>query len=670
MKTLLLAAIGFTLSTAISSAQKPPIKFGDVPLDQVQMKVFAEDSSASAVVLADFGESAIEYSADRGFTIRFERIRRVKILTKDGYDWGNFTIPLYHDGSDKEVLGSLKAITYNLENGKVVETKLKNDAIFKEERDENWTYMKLAMPNVKEGSVVEITYGVTSPFIFNFQDWDFQSTIPIVWSEYRTRIPEYFDYRKFMKGYLVVTINESKPLNRAFSINYRESAGGAKTQAVQDRVEYIENYNRLVVQNAPAFKSEPYMTTYNDYVSGINFELSTFKLPHEPPQIFNDSWEKLNANFLKRESFGGAIRGSNFLKDQVELLTAGKTDAKEKIGAIYSFVRGNVEWDGLSRVYPNESFKNVLEKKKGSSAEINLLLVCMMQKAGLSANPVLISTRDHGFVRKELPVASQFNYVIAAVEIDGKSLLLDATDRSLPGNILPERCLNGAGFMISPDKAGWVTLVPVKSRSASTMELALSAEGTLAGKAQFSHDGYFAQRARTNYFRKGQEEYVKAVKSSYGWEVESSNFENLEKLSESMKEIYQVKLNEHVQAAEGTLYINPIFAYRLSSNPFQSETRAYPVDYGSPEDQIFILKMTIPEGWAAEELPASKVFVLPANSARYTYSVTQNGNIITVLSQLSINKPLFSFDEYKPLRDFYVQVVAKQAEQIVLKKKT
>lgn len=669
MKRVYLGLVFVLCCPLIGNSQKPPAKFGDVPDEQVQMKAYPKDSSAAAVVLVDYGETAIDYSSDKGFLIRFDRIRRIKILTKEGYEWGNFVIPLYHEGSDEEDLGSLKAITYNMENGKVVETKMKNDAVFKEERDENWTHVKIAMPNVKEGSVIEITYRVTSPYIFNFQDWEFQSTIPTIWSEYRTHIPEYFTYRRFMKGYLGVTINESKEENKFFNISYREKTGSARTTAVQDRVDYVETYNRLVVQDAPAFKSEPYMTTYRDYLSGINFELSTFKLPNEPIKVYNDSWEKLNENFLKRESFGGVVKGSNFLNDHVAAATAGKTDPKEKVAALYSFVRGNVEWDGSYRVYTSGNLKGVLEKKKGSCAEINLMLVSMLQKAGLTANPVLLSTRDHGFVRRDLPIASQFNYVIAAVELDGKTMLLDATDRTLPVNILPKRCMNGEGFVISADKMGWIGITPVKSRSNVSMELALADDGTMKGKAQFNHDGYFGQRARTNYFRKGQDEFVKDVQSSYGWEIESSSFENVDKLSEPMKEIYQVKLGDHVQATDGTMYINPLFAYRLESNPFQSETRAYPVDYGSPEDQLIMVKITVPEGWAVEEMPASKALVMPANSARYTYSANQNGNQITVMSQLSINRPLFSMDDYKPLRDFYVQVVAKQAEQIVLKKK-
>lgn len=654
-----------------ATAQKPPIKFGDVPLEQVKMKRYDKDTTAAAVVLTDFGESAIDYSADKGFFIKFDRIRRIKILTKDGYDWGNHTVMLYRQGSNREDLGSLKAVTYNLENGKVVETKMSKDAVFEEDQDDNWTAVKLALPNVKEGSVVEITYRVTSPYIFNFQDWDFQSTIPIAWSEYRTRIPEYFNYRRIMKGYLSASINENKQEYKYFNIHTRVQTSTksiVSTKGVDERVDYTENYNRLVVQDAPAFKEEPYITTYRDYVSGIIFELNTFKLPNEAPEIFNDSWEKLNDDYLKRESFGGVLRGSNFLKDHVEIATAGGADPKEKAGAIYSYVRNLVEWNGDYRKVPG-NLKNVIEKKKGSSADINMMLVAMFLKAGLNANPVFISTRDHGFIRKELPVASQFNYVIAAVEVDGKTYLLDATDRTLPMNILPKRCLNGEGFVISSTSPGWIAITPTKSRASANLDLVLAEDGTMKGKAQLSNDGYFGQQARKNYFRKGEDEYVAETKKDTGWEIESKSFENQEKLSEPMKEVYEVNLNEHLQAAGTTMYINPLFVNRLESNPFQSETRAYPVDYGSPEDQIFLLKLTLPEGWAVEEMPQPKVLVLPANSGRYTYSISQNGNVINVLSQLTINKVLWSFDDYKPLRDFYTQVVAKQAEQIVLKKK-
>lgn len=108
------------------------------------MTSYDKDSSAAAVILPDYGESAIVYRQNIGFILDFERITRIKILTKEGLEWGDFTIPLFKSGSTDEKLTGLKAVTYNLEDGKVVETKLKNDGIFKENFDASRDLVNIA----------------------------------------------------------------------------------------------------------------------------------------------------------------------------------------------------------------------------------------------------------------------------------------------------------------------------------------------------------------------------------------------------------------------------------------------------------------------------------------------------------------------------------------------
>lgn len=45
------------------------------------------------------------------------------------------------------------------------------------------------------------------------------------------------------------------------------------------------------------------------------------------------------------------------------------------------------------------------------------MLVNMLKEAGLSAHTVVLSTTDHGDVIRMFPLISQFNHVIAYVEI-------------------------------------------------------------------------------------------------------------------------------------------------------------------------------------------------------------------------------------------------------------
>ena len=59
---------------------------------------------------------------------------------------------------------------------------------------------------------------------------------------------------------------------------------------------------------------------------------------------------------------------------------------------------------------------------------------------------------------------------------------------------------------------------------------------------------------------------------------------------------------------------------------------------------------------------------LPGNSAVFSYMVNTQGNRIQLLNKIFINKPVFIYDEYSQLLDFYNKIVEKHAEQIVLKR--
>jgi transglutaminase-like putative cysteine protease len=656
-------------------AQKPPIKFGDVPIESLKMVTYEKDTSASAVLLADYGESIIQYDQNDGFILHFERLRRIKILSKDGLDYANFSIPLYHDSGDSEKLAGLKAVTYNLENGKVQETKLKNDGIFTEKHDANFDITKITMPNVKVGSVIEITYSVRSEFIFNFQDWEFQSTIPALWSEYRARIPEYFAYERYMQGYVPIAVNEQTREPNSITLTSKERTGGrgwssVSTSFSQDKIDFQEYRYRWAAKDVPAFKPEPYITTERDYISKINFELASIKYPNQTATQYMGSWDDINKQYYESPDFHGEITGNGYLKRTVEEITAGLTTPEDKVAAISVYVKTNLTWDGTSRRFPSKSLKKVLEEKKGSSAEINLLMASLLEKADIKVSPVLLSTRDHGFVRETTPVSSQFNYVICMATIGEKKYLLDATEKYLPTGILPQRCLNGNGFVVSKETYQWVPLLAgVKSRTAVNAELTLGASGEMTGKLNIDRGGYDALASRKSYFAKEEKEYIKDFVGSRPWEISKSTFESVKEIDKPLKESHELTISEQVVTTPDALYFNPLLMFKVDENPFKLESRLYPVDYGSGFDRMYMCKLTIPDGYHVDELPQPKVIGLPASAGKYSYSIVRNDKHLIIVSNLQINKSIFTQLEYPNLREFYNQLVAKQAEQIVLKKK-
>jgi hypothetical protein len=640
-------AIALTTILFQGQAQKSPIKFGEIPIENMKMNSYKEDSSASAIVLVDYGVAYITFNTSSASLI-FDRHVRIKILRKDGLKWADAKIMTYHSGSSEEKVSNLKAATYNLEGGSILETKMSKDAVFKEKFNNDFNVQKFTLPNVKEGSVIEYSYRINSDFLQNFPDWEFQKEIPIVLSEYWAVIPEFFIFEKYLQGYVPLTNFEVKP----------------KTNP-----DFSENANHYVMKNVPAFKAEPYMTCEDDYLSKINFALSHISWPGRPVQEIMGSWEKLNSELLNDENFGKIISRSGFLKDLVAELTAGISDPMKKVESIHTYIKQNIEWDGTKDKYA-DNLKKVIENKKGTAADINLMLASMLDKAGFKVNMVLLSTRDHGIVRPSYPMEKQFNYVICELELEDKTILLDATEKYLPLTALPERCLNGQGLVISPIHYRWVDVnTKTKAKTMINTELSLLKTGELKGNLLFIRSGYDALQMRKTYNTKGEADYVKDFLGSKTWQVEKTEFESVKEIEKPVKESHQLLIDDHTSVAGDIIYINPFIIGQLKENPFKLADRLYPVDFGSPIEQMHLGKIVIPEGYTVEELPQSKVMVLPNNAAKYAYSATQVGNIISFASNMQINKSLFTQDEYVNLREFYNQVIAKQAEQIVLKKK-
>lgn len=615
-------------------------------MSDINMKAYDQDTTAVAVVLFDYGQSYVTENAGTPM-INVERHTRIKILKKEGLEWANGSILTYHEGSEEEKIIGLKATAYNLEGGKIVETKMGKESIFKEKYNRSWNRQKFTIPNVKVGTIIEYNYKKSSEFIVNFPNWAFQKRIPTRYSEYWAMFPKIFKFQQYMQGYIPVT-----------------------TYEVKDQMYFGENVvaHHWISKNVPAFREEEYMTTEDDFISQINFALALIDLPDRSIEIMG-TWKKLNDDLIDSESFGGVIKGAGFLKDQVEQITAGMTDPTQKIVAISDWVKANVTWDG-EKDYLADPLKRVIEKKKGTAGDVNLLLGSMLQKAGLAVDMVLLSTRDHGFIREAYPMRRQFNYVICQVRLDGKTLLLDATEKYLPYDILPSRCLNGKGLVISSTNSTWVDIITKgKARTIVSADLALDGSGELKGKLQYNRDGYDAQKARETYFDKGEEKYVQDFLASKSWTVGKTEFTDMKDLTKQARETHEVSIAEHSNVAGDVIYVNPIVASQMVDNPFSAETRIYPINFGMAVEKTYMCKITLPDGYQIDEMPQNKLIALPGGAGRYTYNITQMGNVINLTSTFIVSRVLFGQDEYKPLREFYGQVVAKQAEQIVLKKK-
>ena len=614
-------------------AQNSPVKsFGDVTMEEMKMEFCPYDSTASAMILFDKGEAIMD--VNRGSS--FKRHIRIKFLKKDVADkWA--TEEVYFD-RETESFSKFKATTYNLVDGKIVKTEIGDDGLFKGKYDKFTNQARFTLPQINDGSIIEYAYMISASELQGIPSWQFQYDVPVLWSEYTMTVPNFFSFRKDWQGFY------------------------------QPRRETKGDVEKLTMANVPAFKEEPFITSEENYISKLNLYLESYWIPGQMEKKVIKSWGNV-AGGVYESDLGIQIRGSGFLKKIVEEQIAGITEPEKQMQTIYDYVKKTISWNDFTDVFPDRQFKEVLEKKSGSSSEVNGILISMLKKADLEADPVLLRTRNKGFLKPFLPVASQFNDVICRVKIGEKVFLLDATNLELPMSVLPKRCINGKGFLITKEAFSWIDLSSPKSRISTSTDFALSEDGSLNGKLTISHDGLYASAMRKDFKKKGETDYVKAFLEGKNWEHSKSSFENIDDYKITAKETHEFSIPEFGQTAGDVIYLNPVVHGRYESNPFKMEKREYPVDYGVPFDEVYFGKITIPTGFEVDEMPKPIAFALPENGGRFTYNISVNGNTIVVVNQLSIAKTSFETEQYLYLREFYTQVVAKQNEQIVLKKK-
>ena len=331
------------------------IKFGDITEKDFAPKIYSLDSNASAVVIADIGSSKIEGNSKGWFSLVFKHYKRIHILNKNGYDAANISLSFYTNGSAEEELERLKAVTYNLENGKVVETKLDAKAsVFKDKVSKNWLVKKFTFPNVKEGSIIEFEYTKTSDFLQNLEPWEFQGEYPRLWSEYNLALPDFFGYVFLTQGYKPYDINEKKVSRGSFRII--DSKGAAASEAFSLDANVIDYH--WVIKNVPTLKEESYTSTINNHITKIEFQLSEYREPLLYRNIMG-SWPKLGEDLMKAEYFGDQLAKDNgWLKDIINPLIKGAVTSTEKAQRIFTYIRDNYTCTNHSDVYLDQTLKN------------------------------------------------------------------------------------------------------------------------------------------------------------------------------------------------------------------------------------------------------------------------------------------------------------------------
>lgn len=653
MKKILFTA-GFIILSMLSDAQD--FTFGKPTTQQFELKRYDKDTSAAAVVLKEYGKA---YISNNDLAVVFEYHVRIKIFNSKGYTSGNVEIPLRKsDANTFEKVRDIKGITFFFdENNLIRNTELEAKQIFKESKAGKYhDLVKFAMPNVKDGSIIEYSYVIESPYRFNFRTWEFQSDIPKAYSEFCAVIPGVYNYNALLRGPLKLTKNTADLEKECFS------PGGGWT-ADCSKLTYI-------MEDVPAFIEEDYMTAASNFKSAIYFELSDYSDYQGIKHKVTKEWKDVDHELKTDESFGVQLKRKDFFKDKLEPVVAGKTSDIDKAKAIYTFIKSQYKWNHYYGKYSDEGIKKSFEKRSGNVGDINLALVAAMNSASILAEPVILSTRSNGLVNNLFPVLSDFDYVICRVTIGENSYMLDATDPLLPFGMLPIRCLNDKGRLMSFDKpSSWIELkASQREMQTITMNLTMDDTGKIKGTMVILSTGYEAYNKRLAIKKfNSVDEYVESLDERFPKiRFTKSEIFNLDTLESSVRESFEIEITN---TEKDQFYVNPFFMDGKSSNPFKLSERTYPVDLGAPSESRVILQMKFPDKFDVANKPKSAALALPNNGGKFISETKIDGNTLSLTTMVQLSKAIYSSEEYHYLKALFTQVAQVKQTNITLKKK-
>lgn len=660
------------LSLFVMQIKAQDFKLGKVSIAELQEKAHPKDPSANAAVLFKKGEVRFEYSPETGFSVITTVEARIKIYTKEGYNWANQEVD-YRVGSSKENVDFSNVVTYNLVDGKIEKTKLKKEGEFLEKVNRYWDRKKITMPNVKEGSVIEYQYTVRSSNIGSLRDWNFQTSIPVNYSEYKTYIPEYFIYQTNQKGYVFPKVTVEKNPNK-ITFTSKDRSGGdrignTKTTFSTETIDFIEAKTTHVGENLPAMKEEAYVNNIDNYTSSISYELSMTKYPNEPLKPYSSDWNAVVKTIYDYEDFGPELNKTGYFEDDLKTVLSGLTTADEKIKAILNYVKTNVKWNNYYGYSCNDGVKKAYKDKTGNTAEINLMLTAMLRYANLPANPVLLSTRSNGIAA--FPNRTAFNYVIAAVETPTGFILLDASDKFSTPNVLPFRALNWVGRLVRKDgTSDQVNLMPKKvSTSSIMMNYSVDANGLVTGKLRKQQTEYNAMIFRDDVASINEDAYLEKLENrSNNIDIKEYSRNNEANLELPIMETYSFSGTNLSEIIGGKIYLKPLLFFTDVKNPFVQENREFPIDYGFPFLEKYTINISIPEGYKVEQLPAPAVITMDDNLGSFKFMTTSSESSIQLAISHEINAAIVPSDYYSVIKSYYQGMIDKQNEKIILTK--
>jgi hypothetical protein len=457
----------------------------------------------------------------------------------------------------------------------------------------------LQIPAAQPGNIVgyEIEEEAT-PYVLE-EVWNFQDVIPVREAHYRLQLPSGWAFR-------------------ASWLNHAELApvvSGA-------------NQWQWTLTDVNALHPEPRMPALGGVAGRMFVALIP---PHAQGQTIQ-SWNDLGVWYSGLTA--GRRNLSPALKAKVAELTASSATLLAKMQALAAFAQDDIRYVGIELGiggYQPHTAADVFSHRFGDCKDKVTLLSAMLAEIGVPSYYVLINTQ-RGAVTADTPPNTYFNHAVLAVGLPadlsdasleaiqqhptlGKLLFFDPTNSLTPFGSLSGALQDNFGLLVTPEGGELLQLPQLSVASngiARTAALSLDEQGTLRGEV---HEVRVGQRAaeQRSVLRgaKIDSDQIKPLEtllaaSMPSFQITKASVSNLRATDKPFQWQYSIEADHYARVEGELLLVRPrVIGSKALGFLDAKETRRYPIEFDEPERDTDVFEITLPAGYAVDQLPAA-----------------------------------------------------------------
>lgn len=513
-------------------------------------------------------------------------------------------------------------------------------------------------PGLDVGGIIAVEYEVRDRPYLAETTWDFQSSIPHLKESFTLILPEGFTHTTTWAHHRVDTAIDLEHQKWRWEM---EHVAGVDLEQVPMSPSIASLSGRMTVHYAGPTLAEPQEGTW---------------------QGIGEWYSRLSRD---------RVASTPEIAAKATELTQGKSDFYAKTEAIGEFAQQQVRYFviemGIGGYQPHYA-GDIYKGRYGDCKDKATLLSAMLSSVGVHSALLMVDT-ERGAIDPEAP-SIYGNHMIAAIEIPkgyespklrsvvtaktGKRyLIFDPTWEKTPFGQLEDN-LQGSYGVLMEGSDSQVIRLPVLAPELNTVRrsaiFALGSGGELTGTVTEKRFGDLSERRREVFARedaKDQQRYMDRTVDRDFTSVKLTDLkvENVAALNKDLTTTYSIEAAHFASQAGSLLMVRPRVLGSYAMHVDRKERRV-PIDLGSTRRESDEFEISLPDGYAVDELPDP--VKLDLGFATYESSTVVAGQKLQYKRSLTLREVTLPADRYEDLQKLASVIDTDEQSRAVLKK--